>query len=206
MWFTLGLSAACAINAYLGIPCPLTASCLALVLAIVLFVLPVKRALLRPLALLMVGLSAGTGLFWGFDEWHLSAAREADGQIKSVTIRTSDFVRETAYGYAVEGTVTLADCEYEICAYLNEIEEPLQLYPGDLIRGDFLLRVTVPGDNGNSYAGKGIFLLAYQRGEIIRTADETDFWKEFPATMRQSILNRIETLLTNYMANNENRK
>lgn len=194
MWFTLGLSATCAIDAYLGIPCPLTVSCLALVLAIVLFVLPVKRALLRPLALLMVGLAAGTGLFWGFDEWHLSAAREADGQIKAVTIRASDFARETAYGYAVEGTVTLADREYEICAYLNEIEEPLQLYPRDLIRGDFLLRMTVTGDNGTSYAGKGIFLLAYQRGEMTLTAGEADFWIEFPAMMHQSVLELIETL------------
>ena len=194
MWFAFGLSAACAFGAYLGIPHPLLVCCVTLVLGLVFFVLPGKKAILRPLAVLMVGFAAGVGLFWGFDEWHLSAAREADGQTKTVTIRTSDFSRETPYGYAVEGTVTLDDREYDVRAYLNKTEEPLQVCPGELITGDFLLRMTVTDDSDASYAGKGIFLLAYQRGDITRTFAEAEFWKDFPATIRQSILELIEKL------------
>lgn len=194
LWFTLGLGAACAASVYLGVPYPLLVCCAAMVVALVLLILPGKKEILRPLAILMVGLATGIGLFWGFDEWHLSAAREVDGQTKTVTIRTSDFSRETPYGYAVDGTVTLDDREYDVRAYLNKTEEPLQVCPGELITGDFLLRMTVTDDSDASYSGKGIFLLAYQRGEITRTFAEAEFWKDFPATMRQSILELIEKL------------
>ena len=194
LWFTLGLGAACAASVYLGVPYPLLVCCAAMVVALVLLILPGKKEILRPLAILMVGLATGIGLFWGFDEWHLSVSREADGQTKTVTIRTSDFSRETPYGYAVDGTVTLDDREYDVRAYLNKTEEPLQVCPGELITGDFLLRMTVTDDSDASYAGKGIFLLAYQRGEITRTFAEAEFWKDFPATMRQSILELIEKL------------
>lgn len=198
MWFTLGFGTACAMSVYLGNPHPLLIVCFAVVAALFLFGFARKWKLLRIIAVLMMGIAAGIGLFWGFEEWFPPAAEEVDGQTIAVTIRATDFSRETAYGYAVEGTVVLNEKEYGICAYLDQTEEPLLISPGELISGEFLLCATTNAaeDSNASFAGKGIFLLAYQRGEASRSFGDRNFWKDFPVLLRQSILTLIDTLFS----------
>ena len=196
MWFTLGLGAACAFGAYIGNRYPLVIGCSALILALVFCILSMKSAILRPVALIMAGIAVGTALFCGYDKWHLSAARDADGQIKAVTIRASDFPRETTYGYSVDGILVLNDAEYDICVYLDGDEELPLIMPGDRIDGDFLLRMTLNtgNDSDSYYAGKGVFLRAYQRGDVVVSPGEINDWKDIPVMLRQSILELIEGL------------
>ncbi len=48
-------------------------------------------------------------------------------------------------------------------------KENLNLKPGDSVRGEFSFRVTAAksGKFGHYYAGKGIFLTGYQKGELV---------------------------------------
>lgn len=196
MWFTLGFGAACVWGAYFANRFALAIGLSALIIAGITAALCRSNKMIRPIALLMVGLAVGILWFRMFDDLRLADAKAQDGQTQKVSVRINDYSRETSYGYAADGTVMLSGSEYEICVYLNAKDQPLSLEPGDRIIGEFLFRVTTDRQPGDStyHQGKGIYLLAYQRGDIVVLSGKIEMVKDFPAVLRQKIITLIESV------------
>lgn len=186
MWFTLGFGAACVLCAYV-LPRELLWKCMlcAAILTVVAAVLSRTGMPLRAMAMTLFGCTMG--LFW-FSEYYslsLNTAVAMDALTQDVTIRVTDYSYGTAYGIGVDGTVTLDGNVYRICAYLNDKQV---LEPGDVVQGQFRFRVTTPdGESEATYhQGKGIFLLAYQTGEVT-VSQSAAAWRDIPAKLRKHI-------------------
>ena len=195
MYFTLGFGGACAWGAYIGGQHWLTILIVALITGMVLLFLSRKHRFMGALALVCAGLVLGTGYFHIFDNVHLSAPRVLHGKTVSATIRTTDFSRETDYGFAVGGTINLDGASYDVLVYLNADDKALTLKPGQMVSGEFRFKVTTDGTIGNStyHQGNGVFLIAYQRGSITVGAAESDPVKDYPAIWRSNILGLLDT-------------
>lgn len=186
LYFSLGFGAACALCAY-GLP---QAWLGGLMLCAVIFtagfaVLGRRWKPIRRVVLLFLGCAIGFFWFSRYYGTYLNAAVALDGETGTVTIRTSDYSYETAYGVGVDGTVTLNGKTYQVRAYLDQTE---LLEPGEKITGAFRLRVTTPdgAEEATYHQGKGIFLLAYQEDEIT-IANSEENWQDYPAKLRRQI-------------------
>lgn len=193
MWFALGFGAACALCAYWlpgNLLLPLMAGGMVLALCIGFWgrdFLSVRR-----IAVTILGCALGFGWYLGYYGLFLNAAAAMDGQEAAVYIRTTDYSYETNYGLGVDGTVSLNGKDYQVRTYLKPTD-PIE--PGTILTGSFRFRVTTPdGENDSTYhPGKGIFLLAYQKGDLIRFKSE-----ESSLRIRASVLRRkIENILDN---------
>ena len=184
--FTLGFGAVCALCAY-GLPDSWRMPVLigAVILAVLAALTGRKRTVI-----LLAGWALGLIWFCQYNGLYLSAAAALDGQTRTMTIRTSDYSYETAYGIAVDGTLTLDGKSYQVRVYLDE-REPLG--PGEEITGQFRFRSTTPdgAEEATYHSGKGIFLLAYQvdQVEIAKTAER---WRDYPAKLRRQIKNILQ--------------
>lgn len=194
MWFTLGFGAACAWGAFIG------SWYSAIVIAAVLLTGAFAFAGrwfkdLRPAAVVCVGILLGMGWFCLFDAVRLNDARVLDGERKTVTITCADFSRETKYGYAVDGIIELDGSSYEVQVYLDPTDEPLLLEPGSGLSGEFRFSVTTDGEPGDStyYQGNGVFLVAYQRGEIHITPAAKESLRTVAAKLRGNIIALLES-------------
>ena len=194
MWFTLGFGAACAWGSYLGNRFSLAIVIVAVIIAVLLMVLKRENRLLRTVAMLCAGVAAGILWFSAFDAVRLSGPRALNGQTIQTYIRASDYSRTTDYGYAVDGQINLDGKIYDVCAYLDETQEPLQLVPGDMISGQFRFKVTTDGNMGDStyHQGNGTFLLAYQKGDIQVTPGEQTI-RDLPSVLRHWIESMLES-------------
>lgn len=127
------------------------------------------------------------GILWltGYQAHYLSAVAPLDGTVAHCVIRAEDYSRETAYGLALDGSMKLNGKSYRVAAYLDGTDG---FSPGDTVEGDFHLSLTTDeGENPSSYyPGKGIFLRAYQKGEINRRAGERNL-SNLPARLRHHI-------------------
>lgn len=136
------------------------------------------------------------GILWltGYQAHYLSAVAPLDGTAAHCLIRAEDYSRETAYGLALDGSTELNGKSYRVAAYLDGTDG---FSPGDTIEGDFRLSLTTDeGENPSSYyPGKGIFLRAYQKGEITRRAGERRL-SNFPARLRFAIGRMLDRFLS----------
>lgn len=148
------------------------------------------QGILIPLAGFVVG------VLWlaGYQAHYLSVVAPLDGTVAHCVIRAEDYSRETAYGLALDGTLKFNGKSYRVAAYLDETEE---FVPGNTVEGDFRLSLTTDeGENPSSYyPGKGIFLRAYQKGEITRRAGERSL-SNFPARLRHGIGQMLDRFLS----------
>ena len=136
----------------------------------------------------VIALGCAAGVFWYGTHYdnYLQSAVSMDGETAQALIRTRDYSYETAYGAACDGTLELDGKTYQVRLYANS-EEPLE--PGILVSGEFRFRTTTAGgmEEATHHQGKGIFLMAYQRGEITQEETEPD-WRDYPARLRETIL------------------
>ena len=190
MWFALGFTAACALGAYWDIPWLMTGViCLALLGALCMG-LSLKIRHFRIGTAIFLGAAVGLLWFSVFSGFGLNVARHADGKTLPVTIRASNYGYETTYGSAVDGEVTLAGKTYRVRAYLNEKR---LLEPGQQAQGHFRLRLTTGGEEEPVYhRGNGIFLLAYQDGEVTYMESTTlNLWERI-SVWRQKIVTILD--------------
>ena len=187
MWFTIGFGMACALCAY-GLPdrwiLPVVVLSLFLFGGFLFARKRWKQA--RIPAVLCLGCALGLSWFALFQNRYLHLPVSLDGMESDVMITASDYSYETNYGSAVDGVLEIAGKPYQVRVYLNETTE---IVPGDVLQGTFRFRVTTPdGEEEATYhPGKGIFLLAYQRGDVtIETGEDTPWWC-YPAVLRQEI-------------------
>lgn len=191
LWFTVGFAATSAVGVYLasGIWLLLLGGfCLAALIAL----LCLKSQYSRQAACVLLGCVIGLGWLWCFDWLTLAPARQMDGKTLSVTIEVTDYSEETSAGIVAEGRMELAGKPYSVQFYLNE---DVTLQPGDRVEGGVRLRYTGGGSENPTYhRGKGIFLLAYPKGEHKIVSQEKIPFAYFPAQLRWNILSLLENV------------
>ena len=191
LWFTVGFAATCAVGVYLasGVWLLLLGGfCLAALIAL----LCLKSQYSRQSACVLLGCVIGLGWLWCFDLMTLAPVRQMDGKTLSVTIEVTDYSEETSAGIVAEGKMEVGAKSYSVQFYLNE---DVTLQPGDRVEGGFRLRYTGGGSENPTYhRGKGIFLLAYPKGEHQIVSQEKIPFAYFPAQLRKNILSLLEDL------------
>lgn len=191
VYLALGFAAACGLNLYAD---SWTVCFVGVALTMIISGLAEKKpGAPRRLLMTMLGLILGFAWFWGYTARYLKPILSLDEEIRPCSIRASDYSRETDYGSAVDGTIQIEGKTYRITTYLKQMED---IAPGDTISGLFRLRVTTDaGENSSSYyQGKGIFLLAYQKGEIELTRHPQSF-RDTPTRLRFRIREILETYI-----------
>lgn len=183
VYVSLGFAAACGLWAY-GAEWSWYVG-LAVLLALTMAILGWKKT-----AMLAVGLALGLGSCGLYSRLFLTNALTLDGQTQYARLHICDYSQETAYGIRVEGYLRENGKTYRVQVYLDEKET---LGPGVEIGGTFLFRATVPGGEEpvRYYSGKGIQLLAYQRGEAELHPGMGEI-RDFPAISRRKIAGILE--------------
>ena len=188
LWFTLGFGAACAFCAYGRLPLLLAFPASVLLLAV--FVGNQRHA---QILLAVLGIAAGSIWFSRFEASTLAPIYTMDGITQRIQIRCSSFPEETDYGCRAEGRIQIGEKTYAVMCYLDQSEN---VVPGTILSGPFRLRITAPGGMKEStyYQGDGIFLLAYQADDLTIRDGEVS-WQDYPAKLRQNMLNLLEKAL-----------
>ncbi len=145
----------------------------------------------KPLAMVLAGLTIGLGWCWLYSGTVLKQTQNLDGVTQQATIHVSDYSYETAYGIAAQGRMEVGGRSCLVRVYLDP-REPME--PGMVLSGTFRFRSTAPGGElePGYYSGKGIRLLAYQRGAVTLSRGRTQ-WRDYPAIARRQICNMLET-------------
>ena len=148
----------------------------------------------RRILISLAGCVAGGLWLSGYQAHYLSAVEPLDGTVVHCVIQAEDYSRETAYGLALDGTTRINGKTYRVAAYLDGTEG---FSPGDTVEGDFRLGLTTDeGENPSDYdSGKGIFLRAYQKGEITRQTGERTL-SNLPARLRFGIGGMLDRFLS----------
>lgn len=183
MWFTLGFALACLAGAYLTSAGGLLAAA-AVILVFGLVAVFRGRKGVRRGTLALLG--CATGLAWcvAYGQLYLDIPAALDGVTQNAVLWTTDYSRPGNYGSTVEASLVVQGRRYQVWAYLRE---GLDLEPGQALAGQFRFRLTTSqGQEGATYhPGRGVFLLAYQAGDV--TAEQGDGASDFPARARQKI-------------------
>ena len=189
MWLTIGFAGACALGAG-GCQYGLAIVVIAAVLSGLMLLLSRLKKSFRPAAMVCAGIAIGLSWFGMFESVYLSPLSNMDRQTVSVSIRAVDYSQQTDYGNIVDGEIDLAGKRYKVYVHLDEREEPPALVPGDIITGEFYFKAAAEV-GWSQHLGNGIFLIAYQRGEISVEPGERRF-SDYPAIWRNRILRLLE--------------
>ena len=192
MWFTIGFVMACALGVYLGIG--LWLAVMGVLLGVISYF--VWREHRRILLLIALGISIGALWQWGYNSLYIVPISQYDSETIQSKITISDYSYETGYGVAADGKISLENRNYNVRVYLNTQQT---LAPGDVLTGDFRLRLTTPDSNqGSTYhQGKGFFLLAYADEDIaVLSAKETPVLF-FSAVLRKNIIDILDRVFSN---------
>lgn len=192
MWFTVGFAASCAFCVYV-LP---TAWLIPLLGIGALLSFRIKRYRSMTVTL---GMLAGIVWFMLFQGEYLNTVKSYDGASIDVRITASGYSFETSYGVAFDGNIVIDGESCGIRVYLNQKEE---IMPGDVVEGRFSFRYTPPGGKEESthHSGKGIFLLAYQKGLTEHTKGAALTWSHSPAFFAGEIKARIQRVFPNDVA------
>ena len=188
MWFSVGFAIACGIGTYFLADVWLLAAMLSAAAAVVIFLFwGIKRKNLRIPAVVLLGCSVG--FLWTFihDQYYLQVAREYDGQTVTASAEITDYSYQTDYGIASDAEIDLEGKRYKTRVYLYREES---LTPGDVITGQFRLRLTAGGGaKGSTYhQGEGIFLLVYADEDTVTLEKGAGSGSYFSANLRRKII------------------
>lgn len=192
MWFTIGFGAASLAGVYLYLQnWMLAVAAICLLSAVGACFLIRWKQKFRIAAVLFLGCTVGALWCWGYDSFYLDGARQLDGETCEVSFEISDYSWETDYGSAAQGRMEWNTKQYNVRIYLEDAQT---LSPGDRLDGTFRFRLTAYGGSGEPtyHRGNGIFLIAYQSGEAVYTEAEKLSLRDYPAYIRQHLLETIE--------------
>ncbi len=193
MWFTVGFAAGCGLCAY-GVWHPeamLPSSVILFFLFLAGRILAGERIWLRRTAAIFLGCSVGFAWFLGFRSLYLKPLDSLAGTECTIEITATDYSYETNYGMGADGILTVDGKPYQIRTYINEKAD---IQPGDRITGTFSLRFA-DRKISTYFRGNGIFLFAYQKGDIhIAKAAEIPRWY-IPSVLRRQIQLLLETCI-----------
>lgn len=194
MWFVIGFAGACGLCAYgMMEPWLLPAAIGAVLLLIAAAVIVRKRQLFRIVIAVLAGCAIGISWFGIFHFLYIRPVEELDGRQLELTVTASDYSHATEYGTSVEGTLQIREKTYQLLVYLSE---QVQLHPGDTVSAAFRIRLTTPGGLRESAAfqGKGIFLVADQRGDAAIHRPETVGKQHYPALLAGNVKGILKQL------------
>ena len=128
------------------------------------FFLKSRNDLFRVPAAIFLGLTGSLiwfALFFGF---YLQTLQPLDGQTLPLSVTVTQYSRKNTYGLSTEGYAVLEGKPYRMVIYQRD---DTMLQPGDVLQSDFRLRLTTPEGKKDSsfYQGKGVFLVANQKGD-----------------------------------------
>jgi len=194
MWFTIGFAGACGIfSCSMG-----NARFLLMAIGVVLGLTSVvmisrNKKLLLPVLRLLLGCMAGMLWFGIFHHTYIRPVSALDGQQMQLTITAADYSRTTEYGAVVDGTAEIGERTYSLWVSLSE---QTVLHPGDTVTGVFRIRLTTPGGLRESsvFQGKGIFLVASQRGDAEISRPDTVGKQYYPALLAEKIKGILQEL------------
>lgn len=133
-------------------------------------------------------LGAALGFLWFFmvQKVYWEPLQALEMQIVKMQIRCLDYSEKSLYGSSVEGRTELDGKSYRVLVYLNG---DVQLLPGDILEGNFHVRLTIPGGSKASgyQQGNGIFLQASQRKEMTVISGDTQGIRYLPARLRHRV-------------------
>lgn len=192
MWFSIGFGTGCGLCAYVlnqGWMLPLALA--AFLPGLILLIAGRNSVALRRAGYALSGLALGLGWFAGYRAMYLRPAIAMDGETIYARIIASDYSYSTDYGAAVDGYIVLEGKSYRVRAYLKESRD---IVPGEGISGTFRFRITTPDgeENGTYHPGKGIFLLAYQSGNVTVYRSNTGALRFYPAILAQKVKNILQ--------------
>ena len=194
MWFTIGFAAGCAVGAYIGCGAWLwlCAACF-LAVGILIYLLAQEGSPRRIAALLLAGFAVGSISFILRDVYQHDPARVVDGMKVESSIEISGFSYKTSSGIAADGYLDLADRQYRVRVYLSQMDS---LKPGDMLTGEFTLYYTGSGglDDPTYLQSNGIVFQVFPGYDITYIPADEVALKHYPAYLRNSILNLIESL------------
>lgn len=159
MWFTIGFAIACGVGVWMTTGFFLVLlGAFALAAAIGLFF--VRSWLPKITAVVLLGFCVGTLWLFAYDSVYIGAARAKDGQVITAEAVVTDYSFETSFGVAADAQMIIDSRPFKVRLYLPEGDT---LTPGDVVSGDFRLRLTTLGaiQTQTHHQGDGIFLLAY---------------------------------------------
>ena len=128
-------------------------------------------------------------LFFGF---YLQPIQSLDGQTLPLSVTITQYSRKSTYGLSTEGYGVLEGKPYRMVIYQRD---ETMLKPGDVLTSEFRLRLTTPEGKKDSsfYQGRGVFVIANQKGETDCTVSERNPAWFLPARMAEAARNGIET-------------
>ncbi|MBE6982066.1 MAG: DNA internalization-related competence protein ComEC/Rec2 [Ruminococcaceae bacterium] len=194
VWLVLGFVLGCASGIWVLSGAVLAFTCLGVMaVGVLLTVFGRKHGAILRVGVLCVGCFIGMLWLYIYDVTYLTIPRSYDKQTVNILVEASDYGYPTAYGQAVDGTVTLEEKSYSVKCYLDSAED---LKPGDKIYGSFQLHYTsLWGEESATYhQGKGIVLLAYPMEEPIIYHKPEIPGKFFATELRQNITGLLEEM------------
>lgn len=195
MLFTVGFAAACCLCAYwLHMEHMMRLMLFSATVSGMLLILEKDLKGCKYGALVFLGCALGFLWYFCFQTHVLNPASQLNGETRTVTIRTTDYSTQRDFGSETEGFLLVQDRKYKLQLHLNS-REPVS--PGMEITGEFRFSFTAPQEDPVSwYSGNGIFLMAYQRGEVTVEAAEEPLWLDRIATLRQHIRKALRASFT----------
>lgn len=193
MWFAIGFALACGIGAYFYAILALWMAAAAIGVGLICLLVSLWWKPSRIAAALLIGFGVGVLWFQYYDGIYLQNARLLDGKAHYAQFEAVDRSYETDYGTAVSAVSYIDGKEYHILVYLNE---KIDLKPGDWISGAFRFRFTSDGGfkEPTYHRSEGIFLLAYQSGEVKLSESADPSLRNYPAIWRGWVLERIDAI------------
>lgn len=189
VWLAIGICCGCALGVYAFGSTMLIPLCVIATVASVAIYCICKGKI----ALIFLGFAVGLCYTVSHNHFYLSGMEGYDGKTINASVTVTDYSQQASYGIRAEGEICLDGKTYDVLIYKNE---DLQLNPGDVLEGDFLLRLTAPGGSKETvyYQGEGLWFIAYPRGESTVTQGDGEELRYFPQRLRRAMLNKLEEL------------
>lgn len=189
MWLTIGFSAACIFGAYFNNQWLLPITIGAFVFAVISFLLIRWKVGFRIATAICLGIALGLSYFNIYDHIVLSRVRQKDNVTETAAIEVADYSYLAKRGAAFDGKMTIGNRSYNVRVYTHVTAE---FKPGDLIVGEFQFKANLRNDEDwMNYAGKGIYLTAYQKSNSVGLGNYQRKILHYPAIWRNNLKNMI---------------
>lgn len=193
LWFTVGFAIGCGLCATLFWQQNLTPLFVyAFLSGVLCFVLKFRNDLFRVPAAIFLGMFLSFGWFSLYQTIYLQPIQKLDGQTVSLSVTATDYTEKTDYGFSVEGFTLLEGKPYHLRVFQKD---DTALTPGDVLEGEFRLRLTTPEGKKEStyYQGKGLFVLATQKSDTVCSMSVRSALWFLPARVANAVKDRIAT-------------
>ena len=177
LYLSAGVLGACLISAYAPVP-GAALICLVLCLGFSSVSRKSRRSLMA--ALLFGGAMLGFLWFRGYGELVLKPLKPLENRTLQVSITLTEAEKPRDHGSSANGILRLEGRSYRVRTFFRKDRG---LSSGDTAAGPFIIRL-IQAPSENRQAGEGIFLMAFEAGEIQTFPAEKPAWWAWPGRFR----------------------